>query len=197
MKFLIALLVPALLVISVCLVRSWQAGDQSRIPAEEYAVYAAMIGDMFADRVKILVIEDRTVSRIGEATEWKRYEERRLKVGFSPIISQETIDDYVAKNAKSHQLTTSLDLKLKYTLIPKERIKQIFKELPSDEFKGQFPNSGGYIALSRAGFNTSGDQALVYIEHICGGLCGSGHYRLLVKKNEEWVVLKKVNAWIA
>jgi len=39
MKFLIALFVPALLVISVGLVRSRQAGDQSVITAEEYAVY--------------------------------------------------------------------------------------------------------------------------------------------------------------
>jgi len=48
MKFLIAFFVPALLVISIGLVRSRQAGDQSVIPAEEYAVYAAVIGDMFA-----------------------------------------------------------------------------------------------------------------------------------------------------
>ena len=42
-------------------------------------------------------------------------------------ISQETIDDYAAKNAKSHQLTNSFDLKLKYTLAPKEKIEQIFR----------------------------------------------------------------------
>jgi hypothetical protein len=109
-------------VISVGLVRSRQAGDQSGIPAEEYAVYAAVIGNMFADdkvsfdtqsKVKMLVIEDRTVS---EATDGGGNDAERLKAGFSTIISQETIDDYVTKNAKSHQLTKSLDLKLKYTL---------------------------------------------------------------------------------
>ncbi len=203
MKFLIALFVPALLVISVGLVRSRQAGDQSGIPAEEYAIYAAVIGEMFAgdkvsfdtqSKVKILVIEDRTVrGDIGEGNEG----ERLKQVGFSPILSQETIDDYVAKNAKSHQLTKSLDIKLKYTLIPKVKIEQIFDGLPSSEFYRQFPDSGGYIALSRAGLNTSGDQALVYMHHICGGLCGSGHYLLFVKKNKEWVVQKHFMAWVS
>jgi hypothetical protein len=206
MKFLMALLVPALLVISVGLVRSRQAGDQSGIPAEEYAVYAAVIGNMFAGdivtfdtqaKVKMLVIEDKTVrganADVGEENEG----ERLKQIGFSPILSQETIDDYVAKNAKSHQLTTSLDIELKYTLIPKEKIEKIFDGLPSSEFYRQFPDSGGYIALSRAGLNTRGDQALVYMRHICGGLCGSGHYLLLVKKNREWVVQKHFRPWIS
>lgn len=48
MKFLIAILIPALLVISVGLVRSRHAGDQPGVSAKEYAVYAAVIGNMFA-----------------------------------------------------------------------------------------------------------------------------------------------------
>src|SRR5262245_59207212 len=206
MKFIMAVLFAALVVISIGLVRSRQAGDQSSIPAEEYAVYAAVIGNMFAgdivtfdtqSKVKILVIEDKTVmganADMGEENEG----ERLKQVGFSPILSQETIDDYVAKNAKSYQLTKSLDIKLKYTLIPKGKIEQIFDGLPSSEFYRQFPDSGGYIALSRAGFNTRGDQALVYMHHVCGGLCASGHYLLLVKKNGECVVLNHFRPWIS
>jgi len=219
MKFLITSLVSALLVTSACRAQSWQAGDQSprqagdqskrqagdqsKIAAEEYAIYGAVIRNMFAGdrvtfdtqaKVKLLVIEDRTVSEHFNAAAGEN-EKERLKQIFSPPISQETIDDYVTKNAKSHQLTKSLDLKLKYTLIPNEKIKRIFTGLPSDEFYRQFPDSGGYIALSRAGLNASSDQALAYMEHVCGGLCGSGHYLLLVKKNKEWVVQKQFVAW--
>jgi hypothetical protein len=61
----------------------------------------------------------------------------------------------------------------------------------------KFPDSGGYIALSRAGLNSRGDQAVVYMRHVCGGLCGSGHYLLLVKKNKEWVVQKHFMAWVS
>src|SRR5215470_8217710 len=116
-----------------------------------------------------------------------------------PSISQETIDDYVAKNAKSHQLTKSFDLKLKYTFIPKEKIEQIFKNGLDgwSEFYRQFPDSGGLIALSRAGLDSSGNQALVYMRHSCGGLCGTGHYMLLVKNEQQWVVQKKFMTWIS
>src|SRR5215813_2463935 len=155
MKFIVAALVSALLVTSACRTQSRQAGDQSNISAEEYAIYAAVIGDMFAgdrvtfdtqSKVKILVIEDKTVSEHFDAAAGEN-ESERLKQIFSPPISQEIIDDYVAKNAKSHRLTNSLDIKLKYTLIPKEKIKPI-TGLPSHEFYRQFPDSGGYIALS-------------------------------------------------
>jgi len=226
MKFLIASLVSALLVTSACRAQSRQAGDQSprqagdqsprqagdqskrqagdqsNISAEEYAIYAAVLRNMFAgdrvtfdtqEKVKLLVIEDRTVSEHFNAAAGEN-ETERLKQIFSPPISQEIIDDFVAKNAKSHKLTNSLDLKLKYTLIPKEKIKPI-TGLPSDEFYRQFPNSGGYIALSRVGFNANSDQALAYMQHVCGGVCGSGHYLLLVKNNGGWVVQKSLVAW--
>jgi hypothetical protein len=212
MKFIVAALVSALLVTSACRAQSRQAGDQSKrqagdqsnISAEEYAIYGAVIRNMFAGdrvtfdtqaKVKLLVIEDRTVSEHFNAAAGEN-ETERLKQIFSPPISQEIIDDFVAKNAKSCQLTNSLDIKLKYTLIPKEKIKPI-TGLPSDEFYRQFPDSGGYIALSRIGFNANSDQALAYMQHVCGGLCGSGHYLLLAKNKGGWVVQKKFMAWVS
>jgi hypothetical protein len=145
-------------------------------------------------RIRMLVIEDKTT---GDASMAGENEAERLKRMFSSRISQEIIDDYVAKNAKSHQLTKSFDINLKYTLVPKEKIEQIFTGLESDEFHKQFPDSGGYIALSRAGLNKRGDQALVYMQHICGGLCGTGHYILLVKKDQGWRVEDTFRAWIS
>jgi hypothetical protein len=207
MKFFLTALTSALLASQVVQVQSQQADDHSNIPAEEYAIYAAALGDMFpGDKVssdsqskaKLLVIDDQTISNNFAATVgedgWKR-----VKQEFSSVISQETIDDYVAKNAKSHQLTKSFDLKLKYTLVPKEKIDQIFKNGPGGwgEFYRQFPDSVGLIALSRAGLNSGGNQAFVYISHGCGGLCGSGHYMLLVKNGQRWVVQKKFMAWVS
>ena len=202
MKFLVTSFITALLVTCAIPVQSRQAGGQSDIPAEEYAIYAAVIRDMFAGdkvssdsqtKVKMLVIEDRTVrNRFAAITK----EDEGSKLRNISSLSQETIDDYVAKNAKSHQLTNSLDLKLKYTLAPKEKIEQILK-IGWDEFYKQFPYSGGLIKLSRAGLNPGGNQAVVYIEHGCGGLCGAGHYLLMVKNDRGWVVQNKVMAWIS
>ena len=150
-------------------------------------------------KVKMLVIEEWTVrganADIGEENEG----ERLKQVGFSPILSQETIDDYVAKNAKSHQLTKSFDIKLEYALTSREKIGQIFKSGPAgwDEFYRQFPDSGGYLSLSRAGLNTNSDQALVYVESSCGELCGTGSYQLLVKNDQGWAVQKRYVRWMS
>ena len=203
MKFLVTSFITALLVTCAVPVQSRQASGQSDIPAEEYAIYAAVIRDMFdgdklyfdsQTKVKMLVIEDRTV-RNGFVAIAKEDEGAKMMRNFTSL-SQETIDDYVAKNAKSHQLTNSLDLKLKYTLAPKEKIEQIFK-IGWDEFYKQFPYSGGLIGLSRAGLNPGGNQAVVYIEHSCALLCGTGHYLLLVKNDRGWVVQHKFMAWIS
>ena len=132
--------------------------------------------------VNPLVIDDRTVKNYFAAMTGKD-EGKILKQEFSSIISQETIDDFVAKNAKSYQLTKSFNLKLEYVLIPKEKLES--------------SDSGGLIALSRAGFDSSGNQALVYIDYGCGGLCGSGTYMLPVKNKQRWVVKKKFMAWVS
>jgi hypothetical protein len=205
MRSLLTLLISVLLVTSACHVQSREIAAQPDIPAEEYAIYNAVIGVMFAgDKVtfdtqamiKMLVIEDLTVNSLGDGAEAES-EAQRLKQAFSTPLPQEIIDDYVAKNAKPHRLTKSLDLKLKYTLIPKDKIDPNFTGAPSDEFYKQFPDSGGYIALSRAGLNSNGNHALVFMQHICGGLCGSGHYIPLVKNDQGWVVQKHFRAWVA
>lgn len=206
MRFLMTSLVFVMLVTFTCQVQSRQTGDQSDMPAEEYAIYAAVIGDLFADdkvtsgsksKVRTLVIADWTVSNPSAAAVGE--EEGKLLKQRLSSISQETIDDFTAKNAKSHQITKSLDLKVKYTLISKEKVDQIFKSVMSgwEEFYKQFPDSGGLISFSRAGLNSKGDQALVYMANGCGGLCGAGNYLLLVKKNGEWIVQKKFQAWVS
>jgi hypothetical protein len=189
MKFFMASLIFALLAAQVVPARSQRARNQSGIPAEEYAIYAAAIGNMFAiDKVssdsqlkgRLLVIEDRTVKNHFVAVVGKD-EGEMLKYEFSPTVSQETIDDYLAKNAKSHRLTKSFDFKLEYTLIPEGEIGSIFES----------------VALSRAGLNSGGNQALVYMQHSCGPLCGGGHYMLLVKKKRRWVVKEKFTSWVS
>src|SRR5215471_11863635 len=217
MKVLLIALISSLFMTSACRAQSQQAVnqstheasdqsthqafDQSNMPAEEYAIYAVAIGNMFAgdkgssdSKAMSLVIEDQTN---GYTFANGRYERSDLNKHF-PDISKEAIDDYGVKNAKSYQLTKSPDLKLKYTLITKEKIERIFKSGLNgwDKFYRQFPNSRGIISFSRAGLNSQGDQALVYISRGCGGRCGSGNYLLLVKKNGEWIVQQKFMVWV-
>jgi len=72
---------------------------------------------------------------------------------------------------------------LEYVLIPKE--------------ESDLSNLVGSIALSRVGFDSSGKQALVYIQDYCGPLCGSGRYILLVKNGQRWIVKEKFTSWVS
>src|SRR5262249_18405722 len=88
--------------------------------ADEYAVYTAVIHEMFAGNrvtfdsqanVKLLVIRDHTACErfsLGEGDEIQRY----LWEAF-PSASQETVDSYIEKNKEKQLLKDSFDLKMK------------------------------------------------------------------------------------
>ena len=192
MKFFMTALIFALLAAQVVPAQSQRSGERSNIPAKEYAIYAAVIGDMLANgelspdpqlEVELLVIAGQTVKN-HQAAIVGQDEGKIVKQKFSSNISQETIDDYVAKNSKSHQLTKSFNLKLEYILIPEEKLGS--------------SDVGGLIALSRVGFDSSGNQALVYVDYGRGPtFCGVGRYgryMLLVKNKQRWIVKKKFTA---
>ena len=64
-------------------------------------------------------------------------------------------------------------------------------------FYAKYPGSVGYVSLSRVGFNNEADQALVYVGHTCGGLCGTGKLVLLQKQNGLWGITKELLLWIS
>jgi hypothetical protein len=58
-------------------------------------------------------------------------------------------------------------------------------------------NWSGDIRLSRIGFNSTRDEALVYTESVCGSLCGSGDIFLLRKERDHWEVVAQRNLWVS
>jgi hypothetical protein len=57
------------------------------------------------------------------------------------------------------------------------------------EFQQRFPNNVGYFAISLPGFNFNKTEAILYVDHHCGGLCGGGGYILMRKVNGIWHVV--------
>lgn len=193
------------LVVSAVVVGQPRASTQAEVSAEEYSVYSAVIGEMFAGgkvtfdteaKVKLLVIKEHTVNesvRAGMENHLKYLTQQ------FPSISQQTIDDYAGKNREAYQLRDSFELKLNHTLVKKCEIEGMFKSRMTgwEEFYKRFPDSGGLVGVSRVGFNPKMNQALMYVEHGCGGLCGTGHYVLLNKVEGRWKVAKLLQAWIS
>ncbi len=65
------------------------------------------------------------------------------------------------------------------------------------DFQARFPNNFGYFVVSRAGLNLSKNEALLYIEHFCGALCGGGGYVLMRKVDGAWHVVDRHVTWMS
>jgi hypothetical protein len=49
-------------------------------------------------------------------------------------------------------------------------------------FEARFPNNLGFFVVSHVGLNLNKTEALLYVEHFCGGLCGGGDYVLMTTR---------------
>jgi hypothetical protein len=67
---------------------------------------------------------------------------------------------------------------------------------PSDS-QARFPNNLGYFVVSHIGLNLNKTEALLYVDHFCGGLCGGGTYVLMRKVNGVWHVADQHSTWVS
>jgi hypothetical protein len=65
------------------------------------------------------------------------------------------------------------------------------------DFQQTFPEAAGIISLSRVGFDSRLDEAIVSTSFVCGGLCGSGRLYILRKKQGRWQVIGNSTVWIS
>jgi hypothetical protein len=69
--------------------------------------------------------------------------------------------------------------------------------IKADDFEARFPNSFGFFVVSHVGLNLNKTEALLYVEHFCGGLCGGGNYVLMRKTNGVWHVVDHHQTWVS
>ncbi|MFL6231085.1 MAG: hypothetical protein ACJ741_20095, partial [Pyrinomonadaceae bacterium] len=169
---------------------------------KEYAVYAALLNKIGSSPedgsgVKLLVVNNQTSGDMVTGSQpeevFKDYKET-LSSEF-----QAALKDYKAKNQKSERLVRSFNLNLDYLLVNRNEFQAFFKSKNLEEswknFYKKYPNSPGYITLSRVGFDPSMTHACLYAETDCGSLCGDGSYILLTKEKGTWKVTKELSFW--
>jgi hypothetical protein len=179
------------------------------VSAESEAVYQSALDQKFAqDGVRLLVIQDVT-------TGCPAYEdpEIRSKIGpdtksFVQIVSEgmhtaktSTIENYLESNKSSERIAIHANVGSKYLLVGEKELAQVFRKGEFDRawtrFYAKYPNSSGLIFLSKVGFNSDRTQAMLYAGRQCGGLCGSGSYLLLNKRNGKWFVEEDMGLWVS
>ena len=163
---------------------------------ERYAVYSVVLDRMFVrESTKLLVIQDKTGDDFTDNAE-QRWENIRKKLA---PISQKTIEDFKSRNSQPSSLENKFTLTTKVTFISKSEVDKMFGKGGGwwEAFYKRYPNSPGLITLSNIGFNSEMTEALLYVGHGCGGLCGQGNYVLLVKTNGTWRLERQVMTWIS
>lgn len=169
--------------------------------AEDYAVYAAILNQYFAEeKIRLLVIKKFTE---GYNTDEPEKRENLSQRNFSlKGVEQATIDDYVAKNQNQHYqlLDELLNLKGKHAFVTDAELNEIFAKDCNKgwgTFYKKYPNSQGQTTLSKVGFNQERTQALVYVGTQSHCLAGAGHFIILAKEGGAWKVIRANMVWIS
>ena len=185
---------------------SAQSIENATIEREEYAVYSAMIIDYVDEERGVMVIANPTVRRDEPwtvktlefySTDLKTY----ITAANAPVVAQETLDDFLRRNKSNRWLTPKFEIDRKYVLVDYREITKLASDMghpntAPEEWKPffkEYPESHGFISLSRVGFNQQMDQALVHVGWRCPSLCGHWSFLLLAKKDGVWKVVGESN----
>ena len=170
-------------------------------PAEvtdaEYRVLSAFIAGKLVgeERVPQIVIFNETVGG-GETPEGMAGLNKvpGLKTAHSQVYHA-----FLNANLHPRSFHRSFTLPIPYQILASSEMDSIFGT-PGDtwgHYYEKYPNSGGFVSLSRVGFNSDGSQAAFYISNHCGGLCGGGYFVIMEKVNSNWKVVQEVQLWVS
>jgi hypothetical protein len=177
--------------------------------SEDYVIYSAVLDEYFAkqQQIKHVVIGDHTMMDfppilMGMSSFGDSMKEIR------ETAAKDLLQDYTQKNKTSVLLEARFSSRLPVALISEAQRDRIFDIKGEGEKKTAnlaglkelqrlYPNSQGFMSLSRIGFNKDSTQALVYVGNVCGGLCGSGQFFFLVKAGNRWTVKLLATTWVS
>jgi hypothetical protein len=178
----------------------------NRTAAEEYSVYSSTInGTHNEDRFRMFVIRDRTIPCLRTGGWCSSQHITRLL----PKLSDETLNDYLSQNNEPMRLSNYFSLKGSPVMLSDMELPEFLvssksrinlspipsKKIRWGEFYQNFPLSPGLISLSRIGFNSEMNQALVYQETQGNDNGTWGRYHLLTKRTGRWVVDDTQEEW--
>lgn len=163
----------------------------------EYQIYDAFLNSrLFSSPIIIVVNETNFIMQLG-------INEIELARDRLPETGDEVWENFLNRNDKVYHVEARFALdEAEVMLVSRDYINNFFDdELDLDlmwqNFNETHPDSYGFITLSRVGVNVAMDEAIIYFERHCGGLCGSGGYALLTKYHGLWWVEDWVSLWNA
>jgi hypothetical protein len=164
--------------------------SNEKLEADEYAVMSALINEYAGSDFELLLINDHTESWCIMA----RLQDLRSEwIG----LESATIDSLIVRNSSSFELEKKLSLESRYRLISRDEYAKILQGGTGPDwnnFDALFPDSPGFITVSRVGFNSARTQALIYFYNAyrCQGdgiIPPTRNIAMLVKRDGSWALI--------
>jgi hypothetical protein len=193
-------------------IEDWAIGLQSdplrldspaEVSDEEYAVYDALLTASkefsLGSGYQYITVYDRTglseeLTEQGESL----YSAIRQEM---PAVTEELLAKLVAFNTEPYDLAPRFAFEVPVVLVSWREYETLSRELGEQEcfdtVRERFPHPEfqGWFRLSRAGFNQSMNQALVYIEsYVCNG---AGFLALMEKEGDVWRMTAHTPVWLS
>src|ERR1044072_3405619 len=153
--------------------------------SDAYEIYATLLPHQWA------VTEAHTRKMIIRA-ETSTSEMCLKPEGESVAILEPVIKNFIEVNKQPWVLEKVIPMAVPYEFVFDKEMDALFANGP-EAWKGfyeKYPDSGGYNEVSAVGFNQDKTVAIVYVAHMCGGLCGGGSFHVLEKRDGNWQALK-------
>jgi hypothetical protein len=161
--------------------------------ADVYAIYSELLADLYVDDSALpnLIAGSTSLDSLSQET----LNEDLLSSNRTGA-SADTVRDFIESNSTPQRLTCEFKVKVQCILLNAQELHDIGQEGGWNRFLSKYPGQS-VITLSRVGFNTSKDEALVYTGSQSGGRTGKGYYVLLVRTGNVWKTKRKVAAWVS
>jgi len=179
---------------------------------EEFAVYSTLLIAMYdgghSDR--ILIRDHTSVDNLEYKAIASPLESLRLQ---NPLVQRKTLDSFRAENEQSCPLYERFSVAGEQSSPTDERFRLpgMVRWITEREIQGYFSegggrwqafnrdyqNAGGFVTLSKVGFNRDMNQALVYLASSCGDTCGLGSLVFLVEEGNTWKIKGTTAAWVS
>lgn len=132
---------------------------------------------------------------------WIRSEKawREDEEAFKAEIAEETVNDWMRKNAKPYQWGNHFNFGVP-TLLLTSKMNEELPQNPVEywnQLRTKYPDLTAIEEASRVGFNQARSQAVVFVAFVTGHLGGEGQYILLERKNGRWVIAHRLRAWLS
>jgi hypothetical protein len=166
-----------------------------QVDIEEQAVYAFLLPKMYKNRGYVIMSTTATsATGVDNTAQTLDYVLQNMH-GVAP----ETAGSFRTRNDMAYPIRPDMNLGSPYTLLSQAERNRIFGQNQSgwEIFYNRYPQAPGITTLSRVGFNSTFDQALVYIGTQSNWLAGEGYYVLLKKTGGVWSINQQVMIWVS